>query len=158
MKSIAAALGLSEDANETSCLSALQARLAASIPKDVHEAALANLATARGELENIKTAARKEKVESLIEAALKAKKIAPGEKDHYTALCATDAGFETVAKLLDGKTAMLGASGLDGKKTPESETALSATQLAAEANKLVASGAAVCIADAMTIVTSRKAA
>jgi phage I-like protein len=158
MKTIATALGLSEDANETSCLSALQARLANSIPKDVHEATLATLAAARGELDGIKTAARKEKVDVLIEGALKAKKILPAEKDHYAALCASDAGFDTVAKLLGGKTELLAASGLDARRAPEGDTGMSAVQLAAEANKLVASGAAVCIADAMTMVTSRKAA
>ena len=158
MNAIAAALGLSEDANETSCLSALQAKLALAVPKDVHEAALASLAATRTELDTIKAAARKEKIDALLEGALKARKILPADKDHYEALCATDAGFETVGKLIGSKAEQLAPSGLDSRKQPESGNALSAVQLAAAANKLVASGQAVSIADAMTMVTSTKGA
>jgi phage I-like protein len=158
MKDIAAVLGLNAEASEAACLAALNARLAASVPKDVHDAALASLAAAKSELDAVKAADRKAKVEALIEGALSAKKIMPAEKDHFVALCATDDGFAAVAKLIETKPAFLAASGLDQRPAPQAGEALDPVLLAAQANKLVADGGASDIAEAVTLLTSKKAA
>lgn len=140
MKDIAAALGLMADANETACLVALKDGF---VPKNVHAETVSQLSIATTKLATIEAQARKEKVDTLIDGALKAKKILPAEKDHYVSLCATDAGLDFVAKLLAAKVVQLPASGLDDKRTPESgQEQLTPTQLAAKATKMVKDGEA----------------
>lgn len=162
MKTIAAALGLNDDASEASCLAALKEKLDASVPKNVHDATLSQLSAATTKLTAIETEGRKAKVNALIEGALKEKKILPAEKDHYVALCATDEGLGAVSNLFAAKAVVLPASGLDTQKTPEGGGALTAAQLAAAAGKLVAdsraTGGDLSIADAMTMVTQKSAA
>lgn len=127
MKAIATELGLSADASEAACLSALATLKTGTVEKKVHDEAIASLNAAKTELDGIKAATRKKAVDDLIEGALKAKKIVPAEKEHYAALCATDAGLDAVKKLIEAKPATLGASGLDAKAAP-------AGQLSAEPN------------------------
>lgn len=162
MKTIATALGLSADANEAACLATLNEKLANSVPKSVHEAAVASLAAATAELDAIRKAARDAKVGALIEGALKEKKALPAEKDHFVALCATDEGLAAVEKLLAARGVQLPASGLDERKAPQDSDVRSAAQLAAQAGKLVADararGETLSIADAMTQVQSAGAA
>lgn len=154
MKTIATALGLSADANEAACLASLNERLQGSVPKAVHEAVAAELKTATAQLAAIQKTARDAKVETLIEGALKAKRLLPAEKDHFVALCATDEGFASVEKLIAARGAVLPASGLDERKAPQGPDQRTAAQLAAEAGKLVADararGETLSIADAVT--------
>lgn len=164
MKTIATALGLAEDANEASCLAAVTAlntKLGATVPKDVHDAALAQLSAASTKLAEIEAVGRKAKVDALFEGALKDKKIVPAEREHYAALCATDEGLASVEKLFAARVAVLGGSGLDARKVPEGG-GQSAAQLAAQAGKLVsearARGEELSIADAMTQVQSAQGA
>lgn len=117
-KAIALALGLSEDASETSCLSAIQSLSANQVDKSVHEQALASLKTATTELETLKTEARESKVDELIEGALKAKKITPAQRGHYETLCATDEGLTSVTALFEAMTPKLVETGLDDKPAP----------------------------------------
>lgn len=158
MKLIAATLGLSEDANETSCLAALKARLDAAVPKVVHDETLANLTAAAAELGAIKAAGRKARIDALIDGALKARKITPAERAHYEALCATDEGLASVEKLIAAKPALLAGSALDERRAPEADARMDAALLAAQANKLVADGRASDIAEAMTLITERQTA
>ena len=117
-KAIALALGLTEDASETSCLSAIQTLSAGRIEKTVHEEALSSLQAVTTELETLKSETRKGKVDELIEGALKAKKITPAQRQHYETLCATDAGLTSVTALFEAMTAKLGDTGLDNKPAP----------------------------------------
>lgn len=139
MDKLAAALGVTAGANEAALLGALSAGF---VPKKNHDELVAQLATSEKKLKAIEDASRKARVDALIEGALKEKKILPAEKDHYAQLCATDAGFESVKALLAAKSPTLGKSGLDDKKEPDDGAPLTATQLMAKANKMVADGEA----------------
>ncbi|NEK06122.1 hypothetical protein GR239_37165, partial [Rhizobium leguminosarum] len=66
------------------------------------------------------------KVDTLLEDALKAKKIVPAQRDQYAALCATPEGLAQVTALLGTMTATLSASGLDDKQPGDKLSALSA--------------------------------
>lgn len=125
LKAIAAALGLTEDASEQSCLSAL-AQLKSRIDPAVHQEALNKVQTLSTELDTIRKADHQAKVDALIEGALKDKKIAPAQRDQYAALCATADGLAQVTALLGTMTSVLSASGLDEKKPGDQMSTLSA--------------------------------
>jgi phage I-like protein len=163
LKALAKALGLADTADEATCLAAivtLQADLAGKVDKAVHEQALANLAAVTGQLDAIKTAGRKVKVEGVIEAALTAKKIMPAQKTHYLALCATDDGLAQVEALLAATPAGLQASGLDTRAAPDADTVGDPAMLAARAveyqKKLAESGQIISTADAVIAVAAAK--
>lgn len=121
MKTVISALGLAETSTEAECLAAvtrLQGAAQNVVPKAIHDEAVAKLSATTAELATIKTAGRKAKVEAVIEGGLKAKKIVPAQRDHYTELCATDEGLAAVEKLLEAAPVLLAASGLDDKKVP----------------------------------------
>ncbi len=135
MKTVITALGLADGATEAECLAAvtkLQGAATNVVPKAVHDEAIAKLAAATTKLDALETAGRKARVDAVIEGALTAKKILPAHRDHYAALCATDDGLAAVEKLLAASPALLGASGLDGKKVPDTDgvVTLSADELA----------------------------
>jgi phage I-like protein len=161
MAKLAAALGVTAGANETALLGALNAGF---VPRAVHDEAVSKLSASETKLKDIEDANRKARVDALIEGALKEKKIMPAEKDHYAQLCATESGFESVKALLAAKSPALGKSGLDEKKPEEGAAilaALSPTQLAAKANKMVESGESADFLSAMTALRdslSREAA
>lgn len=126
MKTVIAALGLADGASEAECLAALttlktQGDPALFVPKAVHDEAVARLSSLSGELEGLRSSQRTEKVEALLEGALKARKILPAQRDHYAALCATDAGLAAVEQLLAGAPELLAASGLDGRAAPSGD-------------------------------------
>jgi phage I-like protein len=140
MKDLAAALGLTADANEAALLAALNGSFVA---KAVHDETLAKLSAATSELATIKEAGRRAEIDALLEAAVKEKKILPAQKEHYAGLCATESGLAGVKALLAATAPVLPASGLDEKKAPESAGAMPAPALlAAEAHKLVEDGKA----------------
>ena len=110
-KAIALALGLNEAATETACLSALtdlrgkadNPDPARFVKKDLHDQTLATLSATTqkltettSQLDAIKVAARKGDVETVIEGALKAKKIVPAQRDSLVAQCSSDEGFAQV--------------------------------------------------------------
>ena len=121
LKAIAIALGLTEDAAEASCLSAIT-NLQRRIDPAVHQQALDTLASSQNELSEIKKAGRKEKVDALLEGALKAKKISPAHRDHYETLCATDDGLASVTALIATLGAGLAPTDLDTRRAPGGET------------------------------------
>ncbi|WP_439604345.1 phage protease [Shinella sp.] len=125
LKAIAAALGLSEDASEASCLSTVNS-LKARIDPAVHQAALDQVKTLSADLDARNKADHQTKVDTLLDDALKAKKIVPAQRDQYAALCATTEGLAQVTALFGTMTATLGASGLDEKKTGGDLATLSA--------------------------------
>ena len=125
LKAIAAALGLSEDASEASCLSALGA-LKNRIDPAIHQDALNQIKTLTTEIEDGKKAAHKAKVDALLEGAKKAKKITPAQAESYAALAASPEGFEQVSKLLETLGVGLAASGLDERQASGDLSSLSA--------------------------------
>lgn len=131
MKTVATALGLAETATEAEYLAAvtsLQSKAADTVAKAIHDETVAKLAATTAELTQIRDAARKGKVDAVIEGALKAKKILPAQKGHYVSLCATDEGLAAVEALLAASPELLGASGLDDKTVPGGDV----VQLSAE--------------------------
>lgn len=125
LKAIAAALGLNEDAAEASCLSAIT-NLRSRIDPAVHKQTLDTLSAVQTELDGIKKAGRKEKVDTLLEDALKAKKISPAQRAAYEALCATDDGLAQVTTLIQTLGAGLAPTDLDTRREPGGITTLSA--------------------------------
>ena len=112
---LAAALGLADGADEAECLSALQAGF---VPVALHDQALERVAALSTELHGERAVRRSEKVRDLVEGALKAMKIVPAEADHYTALCATDTGLQTVERLIATMAVKLAPSVLDRGSAP----------------------------------------
>ena len=140
MKDLAIALGVTADASETAMLAALNGSF---VSRAVHDEAIAKLTAANAELTTIKDAARKAEIDTLLDRAVKEKKILPAQKEHYAGLCATDAGLTSVKALLAATAPVLGGSGLDERKTPEGDGAMPAPALlAAEAHKMVDDGKA----------------
>lgn len=125
LKAIALALGLTEDASEQSCLSALTS-LKSRIDPAIHAEALKQVTTLSAELETIRKGEHQAKVDTLIEGALKDKKIVPAQRDHYAALCATPEGLTQVTALLGTVTSVLAASNLDEKRPGDQVATLSA--------------------------------
>ncbi len=125
LKAIALALGLTEDASEASCLSAL-GDLKKRVDPAIHEQTLQTLSTTKTALETLRAETRKGKIDGLLEEALKAKKIVPAERDTFAALCATDEGIEQVKKLIELRPATLGATNLDTKSPTGDVKTLSA--------------------------------
>jgi phage I-like protein len=155
MDKLAAALGVTAGANEVALLAALDAGF---VPKKNHDELVAQLAASQAKLTEIETAGRKARVDTLIEGALKEKKILPAEKDHYAQLCATDSGFESVKALLAAKSPALGKSGLDEKREPEGGAMPTPALLAAEAQKLVDDGKAPDIFEAVATLEKKYSA
>lgn len=157
MKSIAVALGLSENATEPECLAALTKNKESSVPKDAHEATLAQLSATSSELQQLKADIRKGKVEAVIEGALKEKKLLPAEKDHFLSLCSTDDGLDTVQKLLSARSPVLQPTSTEGQpQNSDPGSKLQPEQLAAAAHKIMEEkakvGQDITIADAMSLV------
>lgn len=143
---LTAALGLNEEASEEAMLAALNSKLEGQVDKKTHEEALAKLSASEDQLKEIRQATRKEKLDTMFEAALSAKKMLPAEREDFEALAATEDGFARVEKILGARPAALGASGLDNKKPAGAdvtdEGAINPVQLAAEAQSYVAEMAA----------------
>lgn len=157
MKSLIAALGLQDAANEAACLAALQAGF---VTKAVHDETLAQLSAATTELTSLKKASHDGEVQRVLEAALKEKRIPPAAKDHYARMAANADGLASVKALLavipPGTVA--GSSTLEGShRPPTGEDTRDAETLSAEAQK-VAKERGIPLSDAMSIITSKKAA
>lgn len=158
MKGIATALGLTEDASEQACLTALGTMKAGLVKKDVHDETLAKLSAATGELAEMKRKARDAEVGAVLEDALKARKILPAQREHYAKLCATDEGLAGVKALLAATAEQLKPSGLDGKDPPAADgiASLSAEAIVEKASayrtKQAAAGITLSIGEAVTAV------
>ncbi|WP_147440316.1 phage protease [Notoacmeibacter ruber] len=133
------ALGLDDSADEPATLSAiatLQKSEGETVPKAVHEQAMANLSAAQGRLDKIEGERRDEKVEALLEGALKDTRITPGEKEHYAKLCASDDGFEQVKALLAATPKRFTGSLLDDVPVPAGQVQIDPAALGARARKI----------------------
>lgn len=167
LNAIARALGLAETADEAACLSAIATLSTSKVDKAVHDEALASLAAAtqkasdaEGRLATLAAAARKEKVETLIEAALKAKKIVPAQRERYAALCSTDQGLAEVEALLAVTPENLLGSGLGDRPPSDTDAPTDPAALAAAATsyrkKMADAGTNIAFADAVIAVKEGK--
>ena len=132
---IAAALGLAAGTSEAALLSAItDLTKKADDGGDVASLQTA-LSTTQTELAALQATMRKGVVDTLLDTALKEKRIVPAQRESYASLCATDAGLTHVSALLAATPPALGASGLDGKLPGEGGTkAVDPVALAAKAN------------------------
>ena len=126
-KEICAALGLAETATENDVLAAITALktqanstqtvdLAAYAPRaDLAQMEARAIAAEKLNAE-MNAAQLKEKALSAVEKAVAERKIAPASKDAYLAMCATEEGLSTFAKIMESSPALIpaGASGASG--------------------------------------------
>lgn len=126
LKALLAALGLSEDADQTVALNAINALKTAKpdpqtpdlnnfVPQATHSQVVTELNTANAKLADLETAKHKEAVETAINSAITDKKIAPADKEFYTACCATEQGLADFNKFAATKAPVIGDSNLSDK-------------------------------------------
>lgn len=134
LKELLAALGLAEDADQTVALNAINALKTAKpepqtpdlnsfVPQATHSQVVTELNTANQKLADLETAKHKDAVETAINSAITDKKIAPADKEFYTACCSTEQGLADFNKFVSTKASIIGDSNLpnsphkDGKDT-----------------------------------------
>ena len=159
---VATALGLAESADVQACLSAIGTmRGTEVVPKTLHEQTVANLSAATTRIGALEKASRDEKVERLLDGALKEKRIAPAQRATLAALCATDEGLAQVTALVAASPALLQASGLDGQLPDDGSANHDPVTLAAKARTIQEerekAGAPISMAEAVTIASKQKA-
>lgn len=160
LPTVAAALGLDEGADLTACLNAIEVRRATSVPLSVHQAVVERFAAVSAELAQLEAEVRADKITTLIEGALSDRKITPAERDKFEALCATYEGLATIEALFAAMPSRLPASGLDERRPPGADRPMNSEDLAQAARAVqeehATTGRSISIADAMTIVTTRR--
>lgn len=137
---LAAALGVTTDASEEAMLTALNTKLENTVALSVHDETLEKLSAAEKELTDLKEAGRVEKLNTIFEDALKAKKMLPAEREEFERLAATDEGLASVEKILQARPAALAASALDATTftgSDDDDGEIDPVQLAAEAQTYV---------------------
>lgn len=159
---VATALGLAETADVQACLSAIGTMRGADVvPKTLHEQTVANLSAATTRIEALEKASRDEKVEQLLDGALKDKRIMPAQRVTLAALCATDEGFAQVKAHIAASPALLQASGLDGQRPAGADQEQDPATLAAKARTLqderAKIGQPIGFAEAVQLVSEAKA-
>lgn len=120
---LAAALGVTADASEDAMLTALNAKLANTVDKAVHDETLASLKSTTDELAKLNADLRKTQIDDMLDEALKEKKIIPAQRESYEKLCAQEGGIEQVQALLAATTPTLKPSGLDGQDPAAEDSA-----------------------------------
>lgn len=148
------ALGLDAGADEAACLAAIGVLQNEFVPLGLYADTLASLHAANAALATQRGEARSERLGRMLEDALNAGKMFPFERDHYVALCSTDAGLERVALLLANKPShgLFTRSGLDGKhpdRSPENALKLADRAQRYRAARLSA-GATLSVQEAVT--------
>lgn len=158
MKQVAQALGLQPEASEAACLSAITALGAGKVDQAVHDATLADLTETSANLAALQASIAKTSTDSVLEEALKAKKILPSEREHFANLAATSEGLKSVKALIDARPAQLGASGLNGMAVDDGADDTNPVVLANKARahqaQLAATGVTISIAQAVNEVSA----
>ncbi len=126
-KAILEALGLSEGTSETDVLTAINklksdeatARNRAEtpdaakfVPRADHELALSTIKT----FEDAEAGREDEAINAAVEAAIAARKVAPGSRDYHVAACRHEGGLERFRSMAEASPAFAGKSGLDDRK------------------------------------------
>lgn len=142
MKNLFSKLGLPETASENDAIAAvdrLQTALNAAqtppldrfVPRGEFDRVNGELIALNARVEGDRKAARDKEVSAFIETAVKEGKVAPASKDHFLALCATDAGFEQVKALVAASASFFKPANLD-ERAPEGRNADGSVALNAE--------------------------
>ena len=131
MDEIIKALGLAENATSEEILEAIKAlkettkaeqpSLNAYVPKATFDETEKALNAVRAELNALKTAEHQNAVEISINAAIKAKKIAPADKDYFKSQCATAEGLKAFNTFIEKKAPLIGDVDLPTAPNDEGE-------------------------------------
>ena len=124
MENLLAKLGLPKTASENEAIAAVDKlhaslnaaqtpSLALFVPRADYDLVSGKLTALNAQIEGEKKAARDKDVAAFLDGAMKAGKVAPASKDHYLALCASDAGFEQVKKLVEATPSFFDPAKLD---------------------------------------------
>ena len=124
MENLLAKLGLPKTASENDAIAAVDKlhaslnaaqtpSLALFVPRADYDLVSGKLTALNAQIEGEKKAARDKDVAAFLDGAMKAGKVAPASKDHYLALCASDAGFEQVKKLVETTPSFFDPAKLD---------------------------------------------
>lgn len=89
------------------------------VPRADHELALARAEKAEKQIADEKAAAFKREVETEVDAAVKAGKVAPASKEFYLSTCASAEGLEKFRKFISAAPVIAPDSGLDDRKVTE---------------------------------------
>lgn len=124
-------LGLAETATPEEILAAIKAlkettkaeqpSLNAYVPKATFDETEKALNAVRAELNALKTAEHQNAVEVAINAAIKAKKIAPADKDYFKSQCATAEGLKAFNAFIEKKAPLIGDVDLPAAPNDEGE-------------------------------------
>ncbi len=143
MKNLLKKLGLPEDASEEQALNALatlqgdletarnrQAMpdLGKFVPRADYDQALDRATNAEQKLTQKQEQELETAVNSEIDAALKAGKIAPASKDFYTSMCRSEDGLAQFKKFVETAPVIAAPSGLDDKEAPAGKKSLNAEE------------------------------
>ncbi len=130
-KQLLAKLGLAEDATVDQALNAigsLQTDLATAtnraatpsldkfVPRADYDATLTRAANAEQKLTDIETATLETSINSEVDEALKAGKIAPVSKDYYLGMCRQEGGLEQFQEFIKTAPVIAADTNLDGKR------------------------------------------
>lgn len=143
LSKIALLLGLAAAASETDIMTAINALKDARdvalhraetpdinkfVPAATHELAVNRATTAEAELAAIKKGALEKDIETAINAALEAGKIAPANKDYYTAMCRTEGGLDQFKAFAASAPAIVADQGKSADGKPTNGIALNAEE------------------------------
>lgn len=144
LKALLKALGLPEDANFDTAMNHVQQQneklqtalnnqqkttdLNKFVPRADHDAVLLRAKNAEQNLQTIADEEKTAAITAAIDGAVAAGKIAPASKEFYTAVCQQEGGLDQFKTYLESAPVIADNAGLDGKKPPETQTAMNAEQ------------------------------
>lgn len=115
---------------QTALNSEAQPDLTSYVPVDTHNQALQRALNAEQELNNHLQTARNAEIDTAIDEAVAAGKIAPSNKEFYRTACNSEGGLENFRKFIDAAPVIAPESNLDGKKVTDHKTALNSEEQA----------------------------
>ncbi len=142
-EAIAAALGLGKDATEQDAVTAInkiksdkataenQAQtpsLEKFVPRSDYDTAMNTANSLQAKLDERDKSELTTAINTEIDAAIKAGKIAPASKEYHTASCQQEGGLDRFKKFAETAPVIVGASDLDGKELGKTSTALNTAE------------------------------
>jgi len=135
---LAAALGVSADADEATALTAIESLKTATnreatnleryVPRADYDQVLQRATNAEQQLLQRDTVAHKTAVDAAIESALQARKIAPTSVDYHRASCSDRSGLERFQAFVASAPVIAPDAGIEGPPPGATKTALNAEQ------------------------------
>lgn len=99
------------------------------VPMETHQTALNRANDLQAKLDEQATAALNADIETAIEGALESGKIAPADREYYTAMCRVEDGLQKFKSFVESTPGVLPTQGQDKNKQPEgTATALNAEE------------------------------